>query len=482
MNIRFLKKSAVATIALSVLAIGLGAVAPANATIVGNVNLSTLASPHGGWGAEAWANATNSNGQLAVLVKYHRQGQWWDQNSYAVEKFNADGTQDTSFGDSGWVDLPYDTGHDLQILSNNRILVAGGYYDWSRAEIRVARMDVLSNDGSVDTTFGTNGHVDLAGAGVGGNVYPDVHQVTALPNGKLAVALLYRDFNLSYQFVQVFQIRNADGSLDQSFGPNGNGETVLSAPEGSRELEVYSFSVTNRKFVINVGFKTAADGQQCFDWGWGEWAEHYCYPVPAPVVRSKIYLQQDGSLFIGRPASAPIVWGAKGGNHQASIGMWAPRNNGGTDIRGYEFTLDNGASWNPVDSSSTEFRQVIPGLTNGVGYTVRLRALNAAGAGEMSRPVMVRPLSTPGAPKQLTATAGAGSIKIEFSAPSSDTGLPVIRYAYSLDGGPWRSIGTKTSFVIKPLKNGTNYSVRVMAQNALGIGAPSEAVQATPQR
>jgi len=178
--------------------------------------------------------------------------------------------------------------------------------------------------------------------------------------------------------------------------------------------------------------------------------------------------------------SSPRVWGAKAGDGRVTIGMWAPIRTGGLAVLGYEYTLDNGASWSRVDASSTELRQVITGLTNGVRYTGMIRALTLTGAGKSSRAFSFTPMSVPSKPVTFTAIAGPKSIAIEFATPVSDGGSPITRYGYSVNGGPWKSIGTKKSAVIKNLTNGTAYPVRVVAQNAVGLGEPSESVNVTP--
>jgi titin len=178
--------------------------------------------------------------------------------------------------------------------------------------------------------------------------------------------------------------------------------------------------------------------------------------------------------------SAPRVWGSKARNGGVTVGLFAPLRTGGNAILGYDYSLDNGSSWSRVDPSSTQLRAVITGLTNGVHYTGMIRAVTVAGAGKPSNAFGFTPLSVPSKPVTVTTTAGSKSIALEFTAPLSDGGSPVIRYGYSIDGGPWKSLGTKKAKVIKNLTNGTTYSVRVVAMNAIGFGDPSESVDVTP--
>jgi len=98
-------------------------------------------------------------------------------------------------------------------------------------------------------------------------------------------------------------------------------------------------------------------------------------------------------VVIGKPANAPTRLSVKPKNGFATISFKSPTRTGGTPITGYEYTLDNGQSWAPVDSSSTDQLKVITGLPNGLQSTIKLRAVNSAGGGTPSRAVNVTPHS-----------------------------------------------------------------------------------------
>jgi hypothetical protein len=87
----------------------------------------------------------------------------------------------------------------------------------------------------------------------------------------------------------------------------------------------------------------------------------------------------------GKPASAPSIRTVKAGNGQVTLGFWAPRKNGGSDITGYEYTVDDGVTWTAVDPAGTGAKSlVIAELTNGTRYTIKVRAVNASGGGAAS--------------------------------------------------------------------------------------------------
>jgi hypothetical protein len=91
-------------------------------------------------------------------------------------------------------------------------------------------------------------------------------------------------------------------------------------------------------------------------------------------------------------------------------------------------------------------------------------------------------VSTPGPPIDLVATAGDGEISITFSAGASN-GTEIINYKYSLNGGAYNVLepaDTTSPLTLTGLTNGTPYSIRLIAVNALGDSIASGQVSATP--
>ena len=63
---------------------------------------------------------------------------------------------------------------------------------------------------------------------------------------------------------------------------------------------------------------------------------------------------------------------------------------------------------------------------------------------------------------------------LQWRAPESDGGSPIIDYEYQVDTRPWMSTrGTETSHVVSNLTNGTTYMFRVQAVNAVNEQSPS---------
>ena len=93
--------------------------------------------------------------------------------------------------------------------------------------------------------------------------------------------------------------------------------------------------------------------------------------------------------------------------------------------------------------------------------------------------------SAPSFPTALGATPGPGSVSLAFTAPANDGGSPNTNYEYSTNGGStWtaRSPASTTSPVtIVGLTNGRADTLRLRAVNAVGSGAASAFVIATPR-
>ncbi len=178
---------------------------------------------------------------------------------------------------------------------------------------------------------------------------------------------------------------------------------------------------------------------------------------------------------------APSITSVNPGDSTVSVEFTAG-STGGSLITGYEYQLNGSGSWFSLGTTSSP---ASIGVTNGVAYTVKLRALNVAGSGAASvTSSSFTPATTPSAPTSLVATKGDGSASIAFTA-GSDGGAAITNYKYSTDNGSsWNAFSpavTTPSVTIGGLTNGTTYSVKLRAVNSAGDGAASDAVSVTPR-
>jgi hypothetical protein len=180
--------------------------------------------------------------------------------------------------------------------------------------------------------------------------------------------------------------------------------------------------------------------------------------------------------------TAPLNVVATAGNASATVTWTAPISNGGSPITGYTVTSNVGGFSATVDGSTLS--TVITGLTNGTSYRFRVVATNAIGSGALSaQSNAVVPRTVPGAPTNVTATAGIASATVSWTPPfnggSAITGYTVI----AAPGGATKSVAASlTTTTFTGLTNGTTYTFTVVAKNVAGSGVPSAPSNAVTPR
>ena len=89
----------------------------------------------------------------------------------------------------------------------------------------------------------------------------------------------------------------------------------------------------------------------------------------------------------------------------------------------------------------------------------------------------------PGAPTDVTATAGDRRATVSFKAPTDDGGSAITSYIVTSNPGSVTATGTTTTITVTGLTNGTAYTFAVKAVNSVGNGpssAASNSVTPTP--
>jgi uncharacterized delta-60 repeat protein len=137
---------------------------------------------------------------------------------FIVVRFNSDGTLDSTFGSGGMVTIqPPKTGHTqsysqaygLALQSDGKIVVSG-YLGGYAAVVR------LNSDGTLDNTFGSGGEVIMKSGVVGRTLA--IQNLTVGGNTEQFILAAGDDFSMMRL--------GPGGSLDPTFGPNGNGQVT----------------------------------------------------------------------------------------------------------------------------------------------------------------------------------------------------------------------------------------------------------------
>ena len=186
---------------------------------------------------------------------------------------------------------------------------------------------------------------------------------------------------------------------------------------------------------------------------------------------------------------APTNVNATAGDGQVTL-TWGEPATGGSADGGFEYTYGIGAArepWMPHTSPVNE--RLVTGLTNGTEYTFDVRAVNATGAGPSASDTAT-PMATPvdpvvpGAPTEVAATAGDGTVTLTWTAPTDNGGVAIQTYDYrsivNERMSDWTSTGNADTSLTVSADNGTAIAYDVRAVNSVGAGHATRSNGVTP--
>jgi uncharacterized delta-60 repeat protein len=180
-----------------------------------------------------------SDGKILLAGATHN-GTDWD---WAIVRYEADGDLDTTFGTGGIVTTDLrgynDWGSSIALQSDGKIVFGSKSSNGTDNDFAVVR---YNTDGSIDTTFGTNGKV-FTTIGSGDD---DGEAVSIQSDGKIVLAG-YTSNGTDTDFAVVRY--NSDGSLDTSFGSGGKVVT----PVGSGADQAHGVTVQSDGKILVVG-------------------------------------------------------------------------------------------------------------------------------------------------------------------------------------------------------------------------------------
>src|SRR6516165_8745779 len=140
-------------------------------------------------------------------------------NSFALARFNADGTLDKTFGTGGEVTTVLGQAAGVLLQADGKIVVGGT----SNANtFAVARYKA---DGSLDNSFGSGGTVTTS-------VDPKGNTVTTVllqPDGKIVLVGFHHQSSPDFSTTELVRY-NTDGTLDAGFGNSGTVSNIPGTP------------------------------------------------------------------------------------------------------------------------------------------------------------------------------------------------------------------------------------------------------------
>ena len=164
-------------------------------------------------GSDDGANAIAIQPNGAILAAgYSSNGH---DDDFAVLRYTANGTPDTSFNGTGQVRIAVGASNDLAravaLQPDGKIVLAGESFNGAESDFALVR---CNTNGTLDTSFGGTGKVTTAF----GSSNDVAEAVLVQPDGKL-VAAGYTEVGLTADFALARY--DPDGALDQTFGSAG---------------------------------------------------------------------------------------------------------------------------------------------------------------------------------------------------------------------------------------------------------------------
>ena len=177
----------------------------------------TMSFQGNGNGNVATAVAIDSLGRIVVA------GNRWDKSTYtydfALDRYQADGTIDPSFGDGGEVTTSFGVAYtggaaEVMIDSEGRILVAGTREDDEGLQTGDFALARYVSDGTVDSSFGTDGKVIT-------DFSPYAYASSAALDSRGRIVVVGYVYNRAHGERFALARYKPTGELDRSFGGDG---------------------------------------------------------------------------------------------------------------------------------------------------------------------------------------------------------------------------------------------------------------------
>jgi uncharacterized repeat protein (TIGR02543 family) len=209
--------------------------------------------------------------------------------------------------------------------------------------------------------------------------------------------------------------------------------------------------------------------------GWTDGTTTYLAGQIISGVTSNTTLTAVWTLLPPGPIAAPV---ARPSDHAGTVTVTPPTSGGQVTSYKIVATDSSGVPISPekscvVNAPSTSC--VITGLTNGLTYKFQSTATNAAGTSTSALSNSIMPASKPGAPTTVAATRGDETATVTFAVPADNGGTPITSYTLTVVETGETFTASGSPITVTGLTNGSSYTFKVSATNAVGQSDSSTA-------
>jgi uncharacterized repeat protein (TIGR02543 family) len=211
--------------------------------------------------------------------------------------------------------------------------------------------------------------------------------------------------------------------------------------------------------------------------GWTDGVTNYTSGQSLTGVSANTTLTAIWNLLPPAALAAPV---AVPGDHAGTVTVTPPSLTTGGEVSSYKIVATDG-SGTPISPEKScvvnapATSCVITGLTNGSTYKFQAVATNAAGTSTSSLSNSITPASIPGAPTAVTATRGDETATVVFTAPADNGGSTITSYTLTVVETGQTFTGSGSPITVTGLTNGSAYTFKVTATNAVGNSDSSTA-------
>ena len=372
-------------------------------------------------------------------------------SDFALVRYNHNGTLDRSFSGDGKVTTPVGSGNDaayaVAVQPDGKFVVAGYSHNGNNNDFALVR---YNRNGTLDTSFDGDGKVTTA-VSSGADT---ANAVAVRPNGKIVAAGVA---NNDFAVVRY----NRNGTLDTSFDGDGKVTTAVSSGADTANAvallpngKIVAAGISNNAFAIA---RYNPNGE--LDTSFGSRGTTRTGFTNGEDIARALLVQAGGELVaVGNtPSHFALARYHEDGTLDAGFGS---RGRLTTDFSGR--------------TEKAHAAALLPG-----------GGIVAAGQSDQQHFALARYVAPPRWPALLRITPGPRSLTLTWTKPMGEpTGYDVqYRMAAEDNGNPWRGAahgGTGHSTTIRGLNNDKTYDLRVRAKNAMGSSGWSAVWQAMP--